>query len=356
MNIFKRKKSFLSIIDKKSKKRKNNKKINNRSIKVECIYHDNFIKIMNAIIELEGNNKYTTKIPEILDIERTQKSRIKGEEVRLSSNMYIKDSVLYSIEEEDMMIKDFGNIILKISISKDIESMIYLYKVISSVINMKMKSILKVNDDNINLYLIGSYLTYNILTFNLNSEYNNPIVVAIRQEINSIIPRRGQDLGLDYFKALEDNVVDKIESIKDNKPYIQLLSFDTVDKELQKEIEDRIYDVQYVYLILDNICKNSILFKEAESVYNIYTKISVKDMINESRSIIKISISTMFDDSITEGVEEEEEIYIQWEQIKSIISNNVFFYDEKEETNSNITIVSDNKNDFLYSEVDEIIN
>jgi hypothetical protein len=62
--------------------------------KVECIYHDNFIKLMNTVTLMKINERLDS-IPEVYTLDTEWRTTVKGENLSLNSRSILSKNLYY---------------------------------------------------------------------------------------------------------------------------------------------------------------------------------------------------------------------------------------------------------------------
>lgn len=342
-------KNFIKEFFRQRKIKKAQNSISNYGeFKVECVYHDHFIKLMNTVIFVK-NNERLDSIPEVYASDTECKTSIKGEQLSLNSrtNGLIKESVLYKIHEEkqNMDIGQFGNIVLKIGIETGSQAAMELLKIFKYI--FMHLNISCVNIEKESLYFIIIYGNYNNFNDFINDLLNdnvlsdNKLSNKLVEYLNKIIPAYGTDNGDKYFEGIEDNMVNSILPYN-NIFKVQILSHDNSILYNENMLElikskNEIYEIQNLYLIIDNpgsliSCFNNITACKVLDIRRYIIKVRYSDipeLINKLNEIVD-SVNFSNRDNI---------ISI----IQSIIPHEVFEPEIKKE-------------DSEYDNVDEIIN
>jgi hypothetical protein len=357
---------FKELIRKRKIKENNSKVTNYGKFSIECVYHNNFIKIMNDILLMDQNQSLLQN-PDIYNMDQVKKTVVKNEEVLLNfANKKISDSVLCSIfakieeqrdDNKELAAKDifnsdiesFSNIIIQIKVEYSTDSMMHLLDCLPILASLTTGTNTNTKDSIFILTLNGTYSQFMCIRPLLEKEINNGNIICRRliECINSTIPDYLSDYsGNEYFKSLDDTVPSSIDGYADSLFKIQVLSNDNImDKEYIKENvhKDAFYKMQYLYLIIDNLSSK---FFFTDAVYR--TKYNNRYIIKLSYYYINEFINCLLEEKgkmvnsdIVDNIESK---------IKEIIPTEVL-----EETTSLLNKNAEEDNSF-YADVDEIIN
>lgn len=350
------------IFNKRKKNRlyKNSNKYGNYT--VECIYHDDFIRLHNSVISLFREPNIIT-IPEVYSKEEKVKTYTKKETINLNrTNNLFKSSVLSDlsyIEMKDKDIINFGNIIIKITVEEVREDAMWdllsIFSIVESMNNKETDCIITSTSTKEDPYIgerkLVVLLQSNVYGFEklkdrvleYNSYINNKICDSVVNVIDSIIPLYGvNNRGQDYFKGLSNKVPIKVERYKKEEKRIQILSFDDFDSNI--DIEVLKYDIKlkrYVYILLDNYDGHK------EDIYN-NSDATISEISDDvDRMVIKVEsskINKIYDiliDTMKEGLNE----VMMMERYFNLFKDTE---DEEE--------FVERSNDSYYTNIDEIIN
>lgn len=259
---------------KKRKELKAQRSVSNYGdISIECIYHDDFIRIMDIFHALE-NGTTVSRGSDIYSTETSVETSVKGETLTLnSSGSIFKQSVLCAIDESvrnyykrqediyskpEVCILDCSNIVLKLVIGIGTDSCANFLKIFSTMLN-NLDAQMRISEDKAiaTLIISGSWKWFDCFKDNLIEEKlldDNIIAVKIVDYIKTIIPQYGTNDGNSYFTGLS-NTVRYIEPYSRIVNKVQILDHTNLENLNLKEYinkDDIIFGMQQIYLIVDN--------------------------------------------------------------------------------------------------------